>query len=39
MRGTGEGAREFRNDFHTAPLFDNEAENRFLIKVSYWFPL
>ncbi len=30
---------EFRNDFHTAPLFDNEAENRFLVKLSYWLPV
>ena len=27
----------FDNDFGTDPLFDNEAENRFLAKISYWF--
>jgi len=28
---------EFRNDFHTAPMFDVEPENRFMAKISYWF--
>lgn len=38
-RGWHTAADEFRNDFHTAPLFHNEAENRFLAKISYWFPI
>ena len=38
-RGAHSGDDEFRNDFHTAPLFDNEAENRFLIKLTYWIPV
>ncbi len=29
----------FENDFGLEPLVDNEAENRFLVKMSYWFPL
>jgi hypothetical protein len=38
-REVHEGEEEFRNDFHAAPLFDNEAENRFLVKISYWLPI
>ena len=30
---------EFTNEFSSAPLFDNEPENRYMIKVSYWFPI
>ena len=30
---------EFRNDFHTAPMFDVEPENRFVAKISYWLPV
>ena len=29
----------FTNNFSTDPLFDNEAENTFLLKVSYWLPI
>jgi Domain of unknown function (DUF5916)/Carbohydrate family 9 binding domain-like len=29
----------FSNDFSTKPLFDNEAENTFLVKASYWFSI
>ncbi|MBU8869661.1 MAG: carbohydrate binding family 9 domain-containing protein [Gemmatimonadales bacterium] len=29
----------FTNNFGINPLFNNEAENTFLIKVSYWFPI
>ena len=27
------------NDLNTRVLFDNEAENTFLLKISYWFPI
>lgn len=30
---------EFTNEFGSDPLFDNEPENRYMIKVSYWFPI
>ncbi|MBU1701220.1 MAG: carbohydrate binding family 9 domain-containing protein [Candidatus Eisenbacteria bacterium] len=30
---------EFENNFSTRPIFDNEAENRFLAKISYWFSI
>lgn len=37
----GEPGREgrFDNNFGTGALFDNEPENRFLVKFSYWFAL
>ncbi len=36
--GDFDGDRDrFRNDFHTAPIFDMEPENRFMAKLSYWF--
>ena len=38
-RGNHAQPENFRNDLRTDPLFDNEAENRFLVKVSYWIPV
>lgn len=34
-----ENPANFKNDFGADPLFDNEAENRFLAKISYWFSI
>jgi hypothetical protein len=33
------GDRGFANDFDAGRLFDNRAENRVLVKFTYWFPL
>ena len=30
---------QFSNDFSTDPLFNNEGENRFMAKLSYWFSI
>ena len=38
-QGSHPGPGAFSNNFGTDPLVDNEAENRFQIKVSYWFPI
>jgi Domain of unknown function (DUF5916) len=37
--GTMDPSDGFDNDFSVDPLFDTEAENRFLLKVSYWFSI
>jgi len=39
QRAGHSGTDDFRNDFHSAPLLENEAENRFMVKVSYWIPV
>ena len=38
-RGDPSMAGNFDNGFGTKPLFDNEPENRVMIKLSYWFSL
>ena len=38
-RAWHDGTDDFRNDFHMAPLFEKEAENRFMVKLSYWIPV
>ena len=32
-------SRRFENDFSTSQLFDNEAINTFLVKLSWWLPV
>ncbi len=38
-RGTHDQPENFNNNFSVDPLFKNEAQNRFMLKVSYWFPV
>jgi hypothetical protein len=38
-RGDPSMTGEFDNGFGAKPLFDNEPENRVMLKVSYWFSL
>ncbi len=38
-RGDPSRLSSFDNQFSTTPLFDNEPENRFMAKISYWFSL
>jgi len=39
FRGDPGRSGSFDNDFGTDPLFRNEPENRFMVKVNYWIPL
>lgn len=38
-RGFYEDATDFNNDLASGTLFDNEPENKFLVKFSYWLPI